>query len=95
MHDFSGDLHKKVLHSCDPQFLRDFQGDLKKKKKKVFTPATQVFLQIFEWSSQTNKKPGYFHQRAGTLGHGLKTGTVAAKPGRMVSLVLLNLSAHQ
>ena len=75
---------KKGLHSCDPRFLRDFQGDLK--KKNVFTPATQLFLRIFEWSSQTNKKPGHFHHPAGTPGHGLKTGTVPAKPGRMVSL---------
>ena len=48
--------------------LHDFSGDLKKKKGGLllFTPATQVFLQIFEWSSQKNKKPGHFHQAAGT-----------------------------
>ena len=67
---------KKGLHPCDAQFLRDFQGDLQKK----------AFFRIFEWSSQTNKKAGHFHQPAGTPGHGLKTGTVPAKPGRMVSL---------
>ena len=55
--------------------LRDFSDDLR--KKKVFTPATHVFSRIFEWSSQTNKKPGHFHQPAGTPGHGLKTGTVS------------------
>ena len=64
--------------------LRDFLGDL---KKKAFNPATPAFLRIFEWSSQTNKKPRYFHQPAGTPGHGLKTGTALAKPGRMVSLL--------
>ena len=69
LRDFSSDLQKKkVRHSSDPQFLRDFQGDIKKKK-------THVFLRIFEWSSQTNKTPGHFHQPAGTPVHGLKTGT--------------------
>ena len=41
----------------------------------MFTPATQVFLRIFQWSLLTNKKPGHFHQPAGTPGHGHKTET--------------------
>ena len=44
-------------------------------KKKGFHSSDARFLRIFEWSSQTNKKPGHFHQPAGTPGHGLKTGT--------------------
>ena len=32
------------------------------------------------------EKPGHFGQSGGTLGQGLKNGTVPAKPERMVSL---------
>ena len=80
---------KKDLQSCDPRFLRDFQSNLKK-KRKVFTPAIEGFLRIFKWSSQTKKKPSHFHLPAGTPGHSLKTGNVSAKPGLMVSLPKIN-----
>ena len=54
--------------------LRDFSGDLNR-KKKGFHSSDPRFLRIFEWSSQTNKKPGHFHQPTGTPGHGFKTRT--------------------
>ena len=67
---------KKGLHSCDPRFLRYFQGYL---QKKVFIPAYQVFSRIFEWSSQTNKKRDISTNRPGPR-------DMALKPVRMASL---------
>ena len=74
LRDFSGGLKKKRSSLQRPTVFAWFSRS--PKKKKVFTPVTPVFLRTVEWSSQTHKKTGHFHQPAGTPGHGLKIGTV-------------------
>ena len=77
------------------QYLREFLDLKTKNKKKVFTPATtffcvnvevtpqkRLFLRLSSDLQKTIKRDILTYRP----GHGFETGTVPAKPGRMVSL---------
>ena len=76
--------HPGYAYASDPRFLRDFEGDLQK-KKGLHSSDPRVFAN-FRVAFTNKQKTGTFPPTPGTPGHGLKTGTVPAKPGRMVNL---------
>ena len=76
---------EKGLRSTGPRFLRTFLSDLKKRGGLYYNDP-RIFANCHVIFTEIKTKLEHLDKPAGTPGHGLKTGTVPAKPGRMVSL---------